>query len=183
MKNGKQSKEKEPFKVFIGLSNEEGYPHEGEYDFANNEVDPGTGTIQLRAIFKNTEGLLYPGVYVRVRVPGDPIPNAVLVHDVAIGTDLAGKYLLVIDNKNIVERRSVEIGQLENNMRVILKGIKPDEKYIYEGIQRARPGRPVTIKSESAESTKKEKTEKAETETKSNQKEKKPASTSKSAGN
>ncbi|MCH9656448.1 MAG: efflux RND transporter periplasmic adaptor subunit [Planctomycetes bacterium] len=168
LKNGKQSKEKEPFKVFIGLSNEEGYPHEGEYDFANNEVDPGTGTIQLRAIFKNTEGLLYPGVYVRVRVPGDPIPNAVLVHDVAIGTDLAGKYLLVIDNKNIVERRSVEIGQLENNMRVILKGIKPDEKYIYEGIQRARPGRPVTIKSESAESTKKEKTEKAETETKSN---------------
>ncbi|WP_298864066.1 efflux RND transporter periplasmic adaptor subunit [uncultured Gimesia sp.] len=179
-KNGKQAKEKEPFKVFIGLSNEEGYPHEGVYDFANNKVDPGTGTIQLRAIFKNTEGLLYPGVYVRVRVPGDPIPNAVLVHDVSIGTDLAGKYLLVIGKEDLVERRSVEIGQLESNMRVILKGIKPGEKYIYEGIQRARPGRPVTIKSEPAESTKQKKTE---TETKSNQKEKKPASASKSAGN
>lgn len=146
-KNGKSEKkdDEKPFKVYIGLSNEEGYPHEGEYDFANNKVDPGTGTIQLRAIFNNKKGLLYPGVYVRVRVPGEPIPNALLVHDVAIGTNLAGKYLLVVGEKNIVESRQVEIGQLEGNMRVILKGLKPGEKYIYKGIQRARPGRPVTI--------------------------------------
>jgi len=62
-----------------------------------------------------------------------------------IGTDLAGKYLLVVGEKNMVEKRPVETGQLEDNMRVILKGIKPGEKYIYEGLQRARPGRPVTI--------------------------------------
>lgn len=140
--------EKNPLKVFVGLSNEEGYPHQGVLDYASNTVDPGTGTIQLRAIFENKKGLLYPGVYVRVRVPGDPIPNAVLVHDVAIGTDLAGKYLLIVGKDNIVEKRQVQMGQLENNMRVILKGIKPGEKYIYEGIQRARPGRPVTIKNE-----------------------------------
>lgn len=149
LKNKDKVPEKpEPFKVYIGLSNEEGYPHVGEYDYSNNEVDPGTGTIQLRAIFANKKGLFYPGVYVRVRVPGKPIPNAMLVHDVAIGTDLAGKYLLIVGEKNMVERRQVEIGQLENNMRVILKGIKPGERYIYEGLQRARPGLPVTIKNE-----------------------------------
>lgn len=165
-----------PFKVYIGLSNEEGYPHLAEYDFANNKVDPGTGTIQLRAILPNKEGLLFPGVYVRVRVPGDPIPNALLVHDVAIGTDLAGKYLLVIGKDNIVERRQVEIGQLEKNMRVILNGLKPNEKYIYEGIQRARPGRPVTIKNEPGEETKGKETQ---TEAKPNTIEKKPSPSSK----
>ncbi len=140
--------EKNPLKVLVGLSNEEGYPHQGTLDFVSNQVDSGTGTVQLRAILENKKGLLYPGVYVRVRVPGNPIPNAVLVHDVAIGTDLAGKYLLIVGKDNLVEKRPVEMGQLENNMRVILKGIKPGEKYIYEGIQRARPGRPVTIKNE-----------------------------------
>ncbi len=135
----------DPLKVNVGLSDEEGYPHKGTLDFVSNKVDPGTGTVQLRAVLENKQGLLYPGVYVRVRVPGDPIPGAVLVHDVSIGTDLAGKYLLVVGKDNVVEKRPVEIGQLEDNMRVILKGIKPDEKYIYEGVQRARPGRPVTI--------------------------------------
>ncbi len=180
LKNGRDPGGPNPIKVFVGLTNEDGYPHEGTVDFWDNKVDPGTGTIQLRAVIpnpevsgpvvqdsdqskpagqqnktaapdsknekdKNLRRLLYPGVYVRVRVPGNPIPGAVLVHDVAIGTDLAGKYLLVVGEKNMVEKRPVEIGQMEDNMRVILKGIKPGEKYIYEGLQRARPGRPVTI--------------------------------------
>ncbi len=164
--------EKNPLKVFVGLSNEEGYPHQGVLDYASNKVDPGTGTIQLRAVFENKKGLLFPGVYVRVRVPGNPIPNAVLVHDVAIGTDLAGKYLLVVGEKNIVERRQVEIGQLEGRMRVILKGIKPDERYIYEGLQRARPGRPVTIKDQPPEKTTNEK--QTQSKTKTSTKESKP---------
>jgi len=134
-----------PLKVYVGLSDEEGYPHQGTLDFVSNKVDAGTGTVQLRAVLENKQGLLYPGVYVRVRVPGDPIPGAVLVYDVAIGTDLAGKYLLIVGKDNIVEKRQIEMGQLEDNMRVVLKGIKPGEKYIYEGIQRARPGRPVMI--------------------------------------
>ena len=180
-----QGDDEDPFKVFIGLSNEEGYPHEGKYDFANNKVDAGTGTIQLRAIFNNKEGLLYPGVYVRVRVPGDPIPNALLVHDVALGTNLAGKYLLVVGEKNVVESRQVEIGQLEGNMRVILKGLKPGEKYIYKGIQRARPGRPVTIdKTSTTEPAKQDQTQSAKKSVpnKTMQKEKKPSSAAKSAG-
>ncbi|QDV51222.1 Efflux pump periplasmic linker BepF [Gimesia fumaroli] len=148
LKKRKRADEKITLKVYVGLSNEEGYPHEGELDYADNKVDPGTGTIQLRAIFKNPKGLLYPGVYVRVRVPGSPIPGALLVHDVAIGTDLAGKYLLIVGKDNIVEKRKIEIGQVQDNLRVVLKGLKPSEKYIYEGLQRARPGRPVEIKNQ-----------------------------------
>lgn len=150
LKKKRSPTDKNPLKVHVGLSDEEGYPHVGTIDFANNKIDPGTGTIQVRAVLENKEGLLYPGLYVRVRVYGDPIPNAVLVQDVSIGTDLAGKYLLIVGEKNIVEKRQVEIGQLDNGMRVILKGIKPGEKYIAEGIQRARPGRPVTITNSSA---------------------------------
>lgn len=143
----------DPLKVYVGLSDEEGFPHEGPLDFANNKVDSGTGTIQLRAVLDNKKGLLYPGVYVRVQVPGSPIPGAVLVHDVAIGTDLAGKYLLIVGKDNMVEKRPVEIGQLQDGMRVILKGIKAGERYIYEGLQRARPGRPVTISNSQAGSS------------------------------
>jgi RND family efflux transporter MFP subunit len=150
LKKKRSPGDKNPLKVHVGLSDEEGYPHVGTIDFANNKIDPGTGTIQVRAVLENKEGLLYPGLYVRVRVYGDPIPGAVLVKDVSIGTDLAGKYLLIVGEKNIVEKRQVEIGQLDNGMRVILKGIKPGEKYIAEGIQRARPGRPVTITNNSA---------------------------------
>ncbi|QDV18605.1 Efflux pump periplasmic linker BepF [Gimesia panareensis] len=145
LKKKRSPTDKNPLKVHVGLSDEEGYPHTGTIDFANNKIDPGTGTIQVRAVLENKEGFMYPGLYVRVRVYGDPIPNAVLVQDVSIGTDLAGKYLLIVGKDNIVEKRQVEIGQLDNGMRVILKGIKPGEKYIAEGIQRARPGRPVTI--------------------------------------
>ncbi|WP_197999945.1 efflux RND transporter periplasmic adaptor subunit [Gimesia alba] len=153
LKNRKKVDEKITLTVYVGLSNEEGYPHKGELDYADNKVDPGTGTIQLRAIFKNPKGLLYPGVYVRVRVPGSPIPGALLVHDVAIGTDLAGKYLLIVGKDNIVEKRQIEIGQVQDNLRVVLKGLKPGEKYIYEGLQRARPGRPVEIKNQPPQST------------------------------
>ncbi|QDU50756.1 Efflux pump periplasmic linker BepF [Gimesia panareensis] len=146
---GKDDK-KDPLEVHVGLSDEVGFPHTGTIDFANNKIDPGTGTIQVRAVLNNKQRLLYPGLYVRVRVYGDPIPNAVLVQDVSIGTDLAGKYLLIVGKDNIVEKRQVEIGQLDDGMRVILKGIKPGEKYIAEGIQRARPGRPVTITNKQA---------------------------------
>ncbi|QDT27904.1 Efflux pump periplasmic linker BepF [Gimesia panareensis] len=150
LKKKRSPTDKDPLQVHVGLSDEEGYPHTGTIDFANNKIDPGTGTIQVRAVLENKEGYMYPGLYVRVRVYGDPIPNAVLVQDVSIGTDLAGKYLLIVGKDNIVEKRQVEIGQLDNGMRVILKGIKPGEKYIAEGIQRARPGRPVTITNKQA---------------------------------
>lgn len=130
-------------KIYLGLANEEGYPHEGELDFLDNVVDTTTGTAMIRGIFPNKKGFLYSGLYVRIRIPGQTQKDAVLVSEEAIGTDLGGKYVMVVDKDNIVEQRNVVLGTLVDGMRVIRKGLGPEESYIIKGIQRARPGRPV----------------------------------------
>lgn len=136
--------------VFLGLANENGWPHEGRIDYIDNTVDPNTGTIQVRGVFPNSNRILFPGLFVRVRVPRGLQENAVLVSERAIGTDLGGKYLLIVGENDVVELRHVELGVQEEGMRVILSGITPGERYIVNGLQRARPGLPVTPVSESA---------------------------------
>jgi RND family efflux transporter MFP subunit len=132
----------------IGLVHEEAYPHEGKLDYFDNTVDPTTGTIRVRGVVPNDEHLLFPGAFIRVRVPGSTNENAVLVRESAIGTDLGGKYVFVVDDQNIVEHRPVRLGSLEGGWRVIEEGLRPDERYILNGLQRARPGLPVTPKLE-----------------------------------
>ena len=143
-------------KFYIGLATEEGYPHEGLINFIDNRLDPTTGTVQVRGTVPNKNRLLYPGMFVRIRTPGLQETASLLVHEKAIGTDLGGKFVLVVGQNNVVERRYVKLGQLYENMRVIEAfhkdtntGLKPTERYIYKGIQRARPGMPVTPKEES----------------------------------
>jgi len=140
-------------KMLIGLSDEEGFPHEGTINFIDNRLDETTGTIQVRGTVPNKNRLLYPGMFVRIRIPALEETEAMLVEEKAIGTDLGGKFLLVVDETNVVSRRYVILGQLYENMRVIEAfredtntGLKPTEHYIYKGIQRARPGMPVTPK-------------------------------------
>jgi len=129
---------------FVGLPDDDGYPYEGAIDYADITVEAGTGTIQIRASLPNEEFRLYPGMFVRVRIPRPTSEDAVLVSERAIGTDLAGKYLLVVGENNVVERRAVQIGSLVEDRRVIETGITPAERYIVNGLQRARPGLPVT---------------------------------------
>ncbi|MHC4429582.1 MAG: efflux RND transporter periplasmic adaptor subunit [Planctomycetota bacterium] len=129
---------------FIGLAHETGFPHEGRLDYVDNTVDTATGTITVRGVVPNDDELLFPGAFVRVRIPGGVKPDAVLVDERAIGTDLGGKYVLVVVKDNIVEHRRVTLGQLDEGMRVIEEGLGPDERYIVTGLQRARPGLPVT---------------------------------------
>ena len=130
-------------KIYLGLADEEGYPHEGHLNFLDNRVDPATGTALIRGLFPNDKGYLYPGLYVRVRIPGQTQKDALLVREDAIGTDLGGKYVLVVDKDNIVEQRNVVLGTLVDGMRVVRKGLSADENYVIKGIQRARPGLPV----------------------------------------
>lgn len=130
--------------VFLGLEGEEGWPHEGWIDYLDNTVDPGTGTIQVRGVFRNAAGGIFPGLFARVRVPTEVQPAAVLVPERAIGTDLGGKYLYVLGPDNIVEQRYVQLGQLEGLLRVITSGLRDGELFIVAGLQRARPGLPVT---------------------------------------
>lgn len=134
------------FAFYVGLANEKGYPHEGILDYVDNTVDSGTGTIRVRGQVPNDEGLLFPGAFVRIRVPGQVNANAVLVREEAIGTDLGGKYVLVVDAEDVVHHRPVELGATEEGWRVVREGLSPDERYIVSGLQRARPGLPVTVK-------------------------------------
>ncbi|MHC4290759.1 MAG: efflux RND transporter periplasmic adaptor subunit [Planctomycetota bacterium] len=151
-KSGKTDQERRESgaKLFVGLADEEGYPHEGVINFIDNRLDAATGTVQIRGTVPNKNQLLYPGMFVRIRIPSLKETPSLLVHEKAIGTDLGGKFILVVGKEdNIVERRYVKLGQLYEDMRVIEDGVDAGERYIYKGIQRARPGMPVTPKEES----------------------------------
>jgi RND family efflux transporter MFP subunit len=138
-----------PLPVEVSLSREatDGYPFKGHVDFIDNTVDPDTGTITMRGVFDNANGRLYPGLFARVRVPFRTLSNALLVQEDAIGTDFSGKYLLMVGTGDVVEKRSIEIGPREGELRVVLKGIGPDERYVVTGLQAARPGRAVRVES------------------------------------
>ena len=129
--------------VFFGLSNEEGYPHEGRVDFASISVAPTTGTLQARGIFRNPDRSVLPGLFVRVRVPALEKKDALLVPGDAVSFDQQGEYVLVVNDKNIVERRSVKTGSQVGGMLVIADGLKPADRVIVEGILQAIPGRAV----------------------------------------
>jgi len=130
--------------VFLGVAGEEGYPHEGRVDFVDNRVDADTGTIQVRALFPNPDGLLLPGLFARVRVPTSAPHPALLVPERALGADQLGRFLLVIGDKNTVAYRTVRVGDKFGDLRVIESGIASGDRVIVNGIQRARPGAPVT---------------------------------------
>lgn len=140
-----------PLPAYAGLANEQSYPHEGRIDFAAIGVDPSTGTLLIRAVFPNADRVLLPGLFTRIRVPVERQANAILVPEVALGLDQIGRYVLVVDDKNIVERRSVRLGQAFDTMRVIEEGLKGDERVVVNGLQRAIPGREVSPAVEEAE--------------------------------
>jgi RND family efflux transporter MFP subunit len=132
------------------LDSDEGFPHQGFLDFAGNQIDADTGTIQLRGVVENKQGIFVSGSRARVRVPVSEPYSAVLVPDTAILSDQDKRYLLVVDDKNAVSRRDVTPGRLlDDGMRVILPGaegnaaIGPEEWIIVQGLQRARIDYPV----------------------------------------
>ena len=130
--------------VYFGLSNEDGYPHEGRLDFASVNVAPTTGTLQLRGIFPNPDHTVLPGLFVRVRVPALQKRDALLVPGDALSFDQQGEFLLVVNEHNVVERRGVKTGPQVGELLVIAEGLKPDDLVIVEGLLQAIPGRTVT---------------------------------------
>jgi RND family efflux transporter MFP subunit len=129
--------------VFVGLLNEKDYPHRGRLDFASISLAPTTGTLLLRGIFPNPEGTMLPGLYARVRVPVKEGPG-LLVPQEAVGYDQRGPYVLVVDEKNTVQRAGVRTGALVDHLRVVEEGLKGKEWVVIKGTQKAVPGRPVT---------------------------------------
>jgi membrane fusion protein, multidrug efflux system len=136
-------------KFLFGLETDEGYPHEAILDFADNIVNRETGTILARGEVSNDQGLFVPGSRVRIRLPIGDASEVLLVPDTAILTDQDKKYLLVLDDKNVVQRRDVKPGRLlDDGMRVILAGsqgtgIGADDRIIVLGLQTARINYPV----------------------------------------
>jgi RND family efflux transporter MFP subunit len=138
--------QKQVVKVLVGTAaDEDRFPFEGYINFIGNTVDPSTGTIELRALFDNEDHLLFPGLFVRVRVLALQAEDALLVDERAIGTDLGGKYMYLIGEGNVVERRYVTVGQPQPDGTIVVEdGLEPDATYISNGLLRARPGLPVT---------------------------------------
>jgi RND family efflux transporter MFP subunit len=129
--------------VEVGLQNDEGYPHSGHLDYASPSVDSSTGTLAARAVLDNPKHVMLPGMFVRVRVPTQTVENALLVPDAALGNDQSGRYVLVVNKDNVVEQRNVAVGAREGELRVIEKGVKPDDQVIVAGLLRAIPGQKV----------------------------------------
>ncbi len=129
--------------VEVGLQTESGYPHKGKLDYAAPTITQSTGTLAVRGILPNADRILLPGYFVRVRVPVEEQPDALLVPNVALGSDQAGRYLLVVNKDNVVEQRKVETGQVEGELRVIDSGLKPDDRVVVAGLLRAIPGQKV----------------------------------------
>ena len=139
--------------VQVGLQTEEGFPHSGTLDYAAPSVDASTGTLPVRAILQNPKRVLLPGLFVRVRVPLREQPDALLVPDVALGSDQSGRYLLIAGKDNVVEQRKVEVGPLEGTLRVIDKGISPDDRVIVNGLLRAIPGQKIDPQTAAAQAS------------------------------
>src|SRR5262245_44483719 len=126
--------------VWLGLANEDAYPHQGTVNFVDNQVNPRTGTLRLRGVFPNKDEALSPGYFARVRVPIGFPHQALLVSDRAIDTDQGQKIVYVVDKDNKVASRPVRLGMLHNGLRVIEAGLIPGERVIVTGLQQVRPG-------------------------------------------
>ena len=127
----------------FGMLSEDGYPHQGHLDFASIGLTPTTGTLQVRAIFPNRDAAVLPGLFARVRISALARTDALLVPGDAVRFDQQGEYVLVVNAKNIVERRGVKTGLQVGDRLVISEGLQADDAVIVEGLLQAVPGREV----------------------------------------
>lgn len=142
--NGKPSRltlaELHKIPVEVGLQTEKGYPHVGVADYTAPAFTASTGTLVGRGILANADGLLLPGAFVRVRVPVARQAGALLVPDAALGSDQGGRYVLVVGKDNVVEERTVQIGELVDGLRAIERGLAPSDRVVVSGLMKAVPG-------------------------------------------
>ena len=124
----------------MALADEQTFPHDGVLQFLDNQLDPSTGTIRGRAVFKNTDRRLTPGLFVRLRLPGTVAYKGVLVEDRAIGTDLDRRFVLVVGADKTIASRVVTLGPMVDGLRVVRSGLKAGELVVVNGLQRVRPG-------------------------------------------
>ena len=131
--------------VFVALSNEEGFPHAGHVDFVDNQVNPDTGTIRMRAVLQNKDYQLTPGLFARVKLLATESQQAVQIDDQAILTDQDRKYVYVLGPENSAVRRNIKIGQIVDGLRIVTEGLQSGDQVIVHGLQKIFfPGMAVT---------------------------------------
>jgi len=137
--------------VYVALTDEENFPHQGFIDFLDNRLDQNTGTITARAVLPNADLLLAPGLFARVRMPAGDKYKALMLPPEALGSDLSQQFVFIVDDQNLVQYRKVTPGPLIDGWRVIRDGLQPDDWVIVKGVQRAKTGAKVDpIKQDSA---------------------------------
>ena len=129
--------------VTLKLLDEDSFQHAGRMDFVDNVIDRATGTIRGRAVFSNPTGVLTPGMFARIRVPGSSAYEALLVPEAAIGTEQTRKFVSVVDADNVVHQKYVKLGEAVGDLRVIREGLTPSDRLVTKGLVKARPGQKV----------------------------------------
>ncbi|MBA3260137.1 MAG: efflux RND transporter periplasmic adaptor subunit [Gemmatimonadales bacterium] len=132
--------------IQLGLSDEQGFPHEGYVDFVDNQLNAEAGTIRFRAVFSNKDHRFTPGLFARIRLVGSGTYPAKLVLDRAVGTDQDKKFVMVLKPDSTVDYRPVQLGRLIDGFRVVDSGLEPGEQIVINGLQRVRPGMKVIPK-------------------------------------
>jgi multidrug efflux system membrane fusion protein len=137
-----------PAPIRMALSSEHEFAREGKLDFVDNRIDPATGTIRGRATFRNADHSLTPGLFVRLRLPGNGAHRGLLIQDRAVGTDLDKRFVYVVSADRKIEYRPVVLGPVVDGLRIVRRGLEPGERVVVNGIQLVRPGvqvDPVTV--------------------------------------
>ena len=142
---GGQAHKGQAITVKVGLANEAGFPHEGKLEFVDNQLDTRTGSVRMRATFDNKDRALAPGLFARVQLDGGTATQqTLLINDRAVGTDQDRKFVFVVGAGNKAEYRPVVLGPNVDGLRVVRSGLKAGEKIVVNGLQRVRPGAPIT---------------------------------------
>lgn len=124
----------------VGFPGESGHPHEAAIDFVDNHVDASSGTVKVRALVKNPDGKLTPGLFARLRLATGEARPTVLVSDEAFGTDQSHKFAYVVDDAGAAQYREVELGAKHDGYRIVRKGLEATDRVVVRGLQRVRPG-------------------------------------------
>lgn len=135
-------------KVGVGLADEPGFPHAGQLDFVDNRLDTGTATWRARAVLDNRRGLFSPGMFGRVRISGEGEKTATLLPDEAIGTDQTSRFVYVVSEDGMAQRRGVTLGPVVDGLRIVREGVTPDDWVVVRGVQKVRPGQKLAVKRE-----------------------------------
>ena len=147
---GKQGSGVDDVPVNLKLLDEKDFLHAGKIDFVDNVINQSSGTVRGRAMFVNSDSVLTPGMFGRIRVPGSPPYLALLIPDEAIASEQARKYALVVDDTGVVRQKYVTLGQLDQGLRVIRDGLLTTDRVIVNGLMHARPGIKVNAREQTA---------------------------------